>query len=360
MVRNRRLIFIVAVVTALFICLQTGVASAKSLSDIRKELNEKQEALEAGEEKEESLAEQVMELEGKLVELEASISENEEHLSVLEKELKKAEEKVETQNENLGGRLRNMYKNGTVGFIDVLLDSNSFSEFLTNLDLVEKIYSGDKEVLDELQDAYDEIDKKKKEVETLQAELNESKKLAEEEMSTVETQKEKIAASNEETAKMIDALEEESARMSAELAKKASSADSSTSVSDNGSGALGWPCRGTITSNYGPRICPYHGQEFHSGIDIATSYGTPLHAAESGTVILAGWNGGYGNCVVIDHGGSMTTLYGHCASVAVSYGQRVSRGQTIAYLGSTGNSTGPHVHFEVRRGGSTLNPFNFL
>ena len=128
-----------------------------------------------------------------------------------------------------------------------------------------------------------------------------------------------------------------------------------------GSGKFAWPCYGTITSYFGWRIHPIFGDyRYHSGMDIAVAAGTPVVAAESGTVILAQWYGGYGNCVVIDHGGGISTLYGHNNSLNVSVGQQVSKGQTIAAAGSTGDSTGPHCHFEVRVNGVVTEPLDYL
>ena len=120
-------------------------------------------------------------------------------------------------------------------------------------------------------------------------------------------------------------------------------------------GRMPWPCPGhkTITSNYGPRYCPFHGRETHSGIDIGAGTGTTIVAAAAGTVVLSGYYGGYGKCVIINHGKGVYTLYGHCSSLLVSKGAKVKEKQKIAKVGSTGNSTGPHLHFEVRKGGNS-------
>ena len=121
-----------------------------------------------------------------------------------------------------------------------------------------------------------------------------------------------------------------------------------------------WPVSGPITSPFGYRTHPIFGnQSFHSGVDIGASSGTSVAAAGSGTVISAGWNGGYGNCVIIDMGNGVSSLYGHLSSVYVSSGQTVSAGQSIGAVGSTGNSTGPHLHFEMRSYGTAVNPYNY-
>ncbi|HVM18916.1 MAG TPA: M23 family metallopeptidase, partial [Egibacteraceae bacterium] len=125
--------------------------------------------------------------------------------------------------------------------------------------------------------------------------------------------------------------------------------------------AMQWPANGPKTSDYGWRTHPIFGtRRFHAGIDIGSGYGAPIVAALGGTVIEAGSRGGYGNTIIVDHGGGLTTLYAHQSSFAVATGQQVSRGDTIGYVGSTGYSTGPHLHFEVRVNGATRNPMDYF
>ena len=359
--RNRKLVFIIAVMTVFALCIQTTVVCAESLSEIREKIEQKEAELEKGEKQEKSLASQVTELEKELGQLETAIAEGEARLVKLEKELAKAQKRLEIQNKNLNARLRNMYKSGSIGFLDVLLDSGSFSEFLTNLDLVKRIYSSDQDFMDELQEAHDEVEKKKNEVETLQAELKESKNTKENEKATVEAKKKEIAASNEETEKMIDELQADADALVAKIQSEKKATSSETSKYDGGEMAWPVPSCHTITSYFGYRIHPIYGySKLHTGLDIGASYGASIVAANSGTVIYAGWDGGSGTCVIIDHGGGITTLYGHNSSLSVSYGQQVSRGQHIANAGSTGNSTGPHCHFEVRVNGGYVDPLNYL
>lgn len=373
--RRKRLLILITVLMTLCVCIETSFVSAASLSEIRSQIKEKEAALKEGQSKESNLASQMLELEEKIVsmqnsidQLEIAISEGEAKLVTLEGELKEAEKKVEVQNDNLGNRLRNMYKNGSVGFVDVLLDSNSFSEFLTNLDMVEAIYASDKEVLTGLEEAYDEIDKKKKEVENLQAELKESKTVAEEEKSnlqeskaTVEKQKAEISASNSENEKMLEKLKADAEAMSQNAVDNGSSSSDSTYTG----GEMAWPVPSVGTSNitsiFGWRTHPIFGVgRGHMGVDIGASYGSKVVAANPGKVIYSGWYGGYGNCVQVDHGGGVVTLYGHNSRLAVSVGQKVSRGQTIAYIGSTGYSTGPHCHFEVMLNGKHVDPLDYI
>ena len=368
--RKSRFAMIVAILLMLTFTVETSLASAATLSQIRNNIKNKQQELNESRAKEKSLGDQVNSLEQQINskqsdidELEASISEAQAKLETLEEELAAAEEKVNTQNENLNARLRNMYKNGSVGFIDVLMDSGSFSEFLNNLSLVEKVYTSDQDVLEGLQKAYDEIDAKKKEIETLQAELSESKATMEEQKSSleadkasVEKKKSEIAADSAETQRELDKLEADAQALTSSIRNSGSSSSSSKY---NG-GIMAWPvpsCH-TVSSGYGGRIHPTTGKyKFHGGLDIPGSYGSAIVAANSGKVIWAGNRGdSYGNYVIIDHGGGVSTWYGHSSKVLVSTGQRVSRGQRIANVGSTGRSTGPHCHFEVRINGSRVNP----
>ena len=372
--RKSRFAMIVAILLMLTFAVETSLASAATLSQIRNNIKNKQQELNESRAKEKSLGDQVNSLEQQINskqsdidELEASISEAQAKLETLEEELAAAEEKVNTQNENLNARLRNMYKIGSVGFIDVLMDSGSFSEFLNNLSLVEKVYTSDQDVLEELQKAYDEIDAKKKEIETLQAELSESKATMEEQKSSleadkasVEKKKSEIAADSAETQRELDKLEADAQALTSSIRNSGSSSSSSKY---NG-GIMAWPvpsCH-TVSSGYGGRIHPTTGKyKFHGGLDIPGSYGSAIVAANSGKVIWAGNRGdSYGNYVIIDHGGGVSTLYGHSSKVLVSTGQSVSRGQRIANVGSTGRSTGPHCHFEVRINGSRVNPTPYV
>ena len=167
---------------------------------------------------------------------------------------------------------------------------------------------------------------------------------AEEEKRSSESEYQRMLAVSENIKAMIQSMEA-----------------ASSMPAGGGSGAFRWPCSGPITSYYGWRTHPiFQTKRYHSGIDIAVDTGTPIRAAASGTVIYSGWMGGYGYCVMISHGGGLVSLYGHNSSLAVGEGQRVSQGQVIAYAGSTGYSTGPHCHFEVRVHGEVTDPLNYL
>jgi murein DD-endopeptidase MepM/ murein hydrolase activator NlpD len=371
--KKKKFVIIVAVLTALFLCTETVLVDAASLSSIRKQIQEKKSQLSEQQEEASDLNDQVEALEkdinskqADIDKLESAITEAEAELDQLEADLEEAEKKVEEQNENLNARLRNMYKNGSVGFIDVLLNSGSFSEFLTNLSLVQKIYSSDKDVLESLQDAYDEIDAKKKEVEAAKEELTTSKSVAEEEKadlesdkSSLEKKKSEIAASTKETQKMLAKLEADAAALSSTIKNQGSS----SSTSKYTGGQMAWPAPSytRISSYFAGRIDPITGKKStHGGVDLASPYGSAVVAANPGTVIIAGYHSSYGNYIVIDHGGGVATLYGHCSKLLVSKGTKVSRGQRIANVGSTGRSTGNHLHFEVRLNGTRVDPLPYI
>ena len=360
---NKKLSLTISLLLILCLCFSTTCVYATPLSELQDQIEEKQDELKEGKKKEKDLSNKVNELEETIYELNDQIEVSEEQLKDLKKDLKEAQEKVDKQNEELGVRLRTMYKNGSVGFLDVLMNSSSFSEFLTNIDLVEKIYASDKDVLEDLQDAHDQIEKKKNKVEKLSKELKSSKQAAEDNMATVEAEKKKIAADNEKNAAMLDDLENEAAAEAARLAASAQSGGTSSSATSTyGGGVFAWPTPSSqkVSSGYGWRICPFHGREFHGAIDVAADGGAAIVAAADGKVISAGWNGGFGNSIKVDHGGGLVTMYNHCSGFAVSVGQTVTKGQTIAYVGTTGSSTGNHLDFRVFKDGVTQNPFSYL
>ena len=351
------------------------------LKDVQDEIEQKEEELEQGKREEKRLAEEIEELEvriseseNKLAELAVEIKETEGKIAKTEKDLAEAEAEVAEQNKNLNSRLRAMYKNGTVGFIDVLLSSGSVSEFIMNYEMVKEVYSSDKDVLEELQENYDLINQKKMELDGLKAGLVSQKQSQidlkaslEDDKTAVAKKKGVVSANNEELEDNIADLEAEAANIEALIQQ-----DAQASASGGGSGGetytegqFTWPVPGwtRVSSDYGWRVCPFHGNEFHTGIDIPAGYGEPVVAAASGTVISAAYQGGYGNAVLISHGGGIYTLYAHNSSLTVYAGQTVSKGQQVARIGSTGSSTGNHLHFEVRNGasyGSDVSPWGYL
>ncbi|MBQ6998934.1 MAG: peptidoglycan DD-metalloendopeptidase family protein [Clostridia bacterium] len=233
------------------------------------------------------------------------------------------------------------------------------------MDVMEQIADYDNTLLTELKENEQVIEAIKIEIENERAQV----------MSIMEqslAKKRQLAQKQAASQKILNDLAQTEKEITQEL-KKAKEAENAARneiarlVSGDGSRYVGgkflWPSTNSyrITSPYSMRVHPTLGvYKQHTGIDIGASYGTNVLAAADGTVIIAGWNNAYGNYVVINHGGGVTTLYGHNSSLTVSKGQKVSRGQVIAKVGSTGYSTGPHIHFEVQVNGSPVNPMSYL
>jgi murein DD-endopeptidase MepM/ murein hydrolase activator NlpD len=236
--------------------------------------------------------------------------------------------------------------------------------------LLAHVVSSDRDIVDQMRAARQDEQFEKENLADAASVAADRKKAAAEKLATLEKARtdqvrlkdaldERIAEVTSEVA----ALSREEATLSAlirarqlppEVADTPAAADKAPAAKVSSAGII-WPAQGTVTSGFG-----YRWGALHAGIDIANNQGTPVRAAKAGTVILAGWNGGYGNCIVIDHGGGFSTLYGHNVRLRVSEGQRVSQGDLIADMGSTGNSTGPHSHFETRVNGNPQDPTRYL
>lgn len=301
-------------------------------------------------------------------------------------EIVKMEAYLKTRQDVLNRRVRAIYMHGQLNYLEVILGANSFSDFANRVELLKRVIRSDYNLILEIQ-------KQKAAIEAKKAQLEEDKRQLDALAAEAEKTRQEIAKKKAEQQKVLDAAKSNKAAaaqmeqdLNAQLAsvrnliqqrlaaaeaarqaaqQQAASDDEGGGGSDDnyvqGTGAMGWPCSGPITSPFGYRTHPIFGTTiFHAGIDIGVDYGTPIHAADSGVVVYSGWISGYGNAVIIDHGGGISTLYGHNQSLAVSEGQSVSKGSVIAYAGSTGNSTGPHCHFEVDVNGSPVNPMGYL
>jgi murein DD-endopeptidase MepM/ murein hydrolase activator NlpD len=295
----------------------------------------------------------------KLKQAEAQLQDLEADLSYLE---------IEMSSKRLStiARLRHLQRQELDQWWALLLSSRDLNQFASRRHQVARIYENDRQLLGELKQKADTIEAKREKVaETKNEVILLNQKLA--------YQKANFEAEAEAQANIVSRLNSD--RVALELAEQRLAEDSrkiallilsKTQSPQNmilipGTGQMMYPTIGPISSTYGYRIHPILGYEkFHSGIDFAADYGTLIYAADSGTVIFAGWYGGYGNAVIVSHGNGITTLYGHTEEIYVAEGQAVQKGQPIAAVGSTGYSTGPHLHFEVRANGEPTDPAAFL
>ena len=263
----------------------------------------------------------------------------------------------------MGTRVRAFYEHGPVGYLDVLLESNDFRDFIARSYLISRVVEQDIAL-------YHQVAVERRQQEDVQASLvahteelsaaREQWALRSEETSRLAAERRqllnRVRVQRREQEAAIRELEAESLRIT-EIIRQATQRGGGPILTLRG-GALLRPLSGPISSGYGWRIHPIFGtREFHTGIDIAAPYGTPIQAAESGVVIYNGWMRGYGRLIILDHGNGLTTTYSHLSSSLVRVGDHLSRGATIAKVGSTGWSTGPHLFFEVRSEGHPVNPF---
>ena len=311
-------------------------------------------------------------------------------------ELDKALEKETTQTELLRSRIRAMEENSTYSYASFIFDSSSVTELLSRIGDVNDIMHYDKTLEEEYMAAREDVESIKKsyeearheqellqkELDTKQAELDAQVEAAYTMIADIETLSDDAQAEYdaiaEEEAKAEETLQEAIRKRAAEQAKynqnnnsnNGGGGNSGGSGGNSGGGSSGggsatslsnlqWPVPSCtlITSRFGYRVAPTTGAStYHGGLDIGAGMGASIVAAGAGDVIYAGANGGYGNCVMIDHGNGVVTVYAHMSSIGVSYGQYVTAGQYVGAVGSTGVSTGPHCHFEIRINGAQTDP----
>lgn len=353
--------------------------------------------------------EQINVVSDELANVSLQIENIEEDLRTTKKDLQAAEERIVAREKLLESRVRLMYTDGAVSYLDVLLTSTSFSDFLTRADSLKTIVDQDQHLLDEHKKDKQLVVDKKAELDVQYAEaksLYAQKKQRKSQLNEKEQEKQvllasydaKIEESEELTQEQEDVLMQIASKRSALLQEKnklreqqaaaaakakaaaaaraAAAAKAPTKVSTGssetsettysaGNGIFSKPVSGgRISSPFGRRTHPITGEvgKMHNGVDFAVPVGTSVHAASGGIVIMAEWYSGYGYTVIVDHGGGLWTLYGHLreGGFKVSKGDTVSKGDLIAESGNTGNSTGPHLHFEVRDNGTAVDPMNYL
>ena len=329
---------------------------------------------------------QMSEVSNDLLEVQNLLDTKEAELDKTTKELAQAKIDVKKQYEDMKLRIKFMYENGTMSYIQILLSSGSFSELLNKAEYIEQVSEYDRNMLQTYQDNRDKITR-------LEKDLKDQKEVLEQVKGDVEAKQTEMAGlisdkqteiegyesdiqNKEEAIKEYEAMiaEQDSTIKALEASVAAAKAkrtqmtvsDNSTNAADQphyGGGAFVWPAPSytRISDDYGYRTHPILGiQKFHSGVDMAAPSGSSILAAADGTVVAATYNATMGNYVMIDHGNGLYTIYMHASALYVSSGQSVSAGSTIAAVGSTGRSTGAHLHFSVRQNGNYVSPWNYL
>lgn len=331
----------------------------------------------------------------------AQLAQTEQQMAANQKVLDAEKKKLAEREVVFSKRIRDIYMHGQLNYLDVVLGAKDFNDFANRIELLRRVVSADMDLIASIKEQRDKIAavqqaleeeraqqvslqadaaKKKDEIAAHKQEQQAVLYQAEHDKATADEAYRELEASSSNIANLLReraaaraaaaaaaAQAQAQAEAAAAAAQQQASSGGGYSSDDyayqpvSGSGVLIWPVNGVITSDYGYRTHPIFGTTiYHSGIDIGVDEGTPVHAADAGVVVEADWISGYGYAVIIDHGNGLSTLYGHNSALAVSAGQSVSQGEVIAYAGSTGNSTGPHVHFEVRSNGDPVNPLSYL
>ena len=370
--------FLSAALVLVFAVLAAAPVLADELEEKQQQLNSVQQQIEAQQRKaelarrkEQSIAEQLRAIQQELDTAEDEYETVNDQLENTEQHIKanvelsnRLTKKLEVQTKTLHRRIRDIYKNGQVNYLDVLLGAKDFNDFVGRMDILKKILAYDNALIQGTKADRETLRKAKEQLEADRAKIVELRKLAAAKREQVAERRQErrgvlnAATYERETAERAYRELIETSRQIEQMIKRIQSGEKNIGGS---TGTMTWPAEGEITSPFGWRVHPIFGtQRLHTGIDIGADYGDAIRAADGGVVIHADWMGGYGNAVIIDHGNGISTLFAHNSQLLVDEGQTVAKGQTVARCGSTGYSTGPHLHFEVRQNGSPVNPLNYL
>lgn len=367
---------------------QEKAALEKALEDAKQTINELKESKGDVQEKVNDLNTQLMNissqitaLENRLAQKNQELTEKKDQIEDTKSQLEDAKKQEEQQYADMKVRIQFMYENAQESYFEALFSSESFSDFLNSAEYIIQIQEYDRKKLNEYQDTVDYIENVEKQLEEDYATLEEIKKEVEQEKASVEQEKASVAAlmKQRETELAgiegnIDSAQSDADYYAAEIKaqeeiiaeiKRIEAEKAAAGKQDNPytGGVFTWPCSSStrVTSDYGTRVSPMGGASSnHKGIDIGASGGAAIVAAADGTVTTAAYSSAAGNYVMIDHGGGLYTVYMHASALLVSPGQTVSAGQTIAQVGSTGISTGNHLHFGVSLNGSYVSPWSYL
>lgn len=345
----------------------------KKQQDINKQIDSAQNKVNAEKQKESAITTQINKLEknmkntqSEINTLDARISSLNGNIKETEDEVKKIEEDMVEQKEILSERLVFIYEQGDISYLEVLLSADDLKDFLTRYDMLQSIVNQDREMIEDLHEKNRQVVLQKNNLEIQKRELESARTKHNDEKQILLAQKDdkrKILNSVSRQRKQREQMVRDLENTSNELEQAIRRIQSGGKGELTGTGIYTWPTPGYkhITCPFGQRIHPIlKVRKLHTGIDIGAPSGAKIVAADSGTVIRSTYNGAYGNVVVIDHGNGMSTLYAHQSRRLVKDGDIVNKGDTIGKVGSTGWSTGPHLHFEVRVNGTPVNPIGYV
>jgi len=279
--------------------------------------------------------------------------------------LDKATSKFERQQVTAGSRMRAIFKHRQTNLWEALLTAPDLVAFMTRYQFFKHVTKQDAQILFELDRQMAEITHQKRKydeqvqtISSITATISNQKAVIEEDREEQSSFVSKLRTERAAYEQAAEQLERDSRQIETMIRRMLASRKKTPRM---GTGRFLMPVSGSLNSNFGPRLHPIHKVvKPHRGVDFGAPHGTPIRAAEGGVVLYVGWYGGYGKIVMIDHGGDLVTLYAHTSRYVVETGAKIARGQVIAYIGSTGLSTGPHLHFEVRRNGTPVNPIGYL
>lgn len=305
---------------------------------------------------------------GQLSRAQYQIQRNESKIGYLQGTLQEAKTRMETKSAVFTKRINEIYRTGGVNFFGLLLTSDTLADFISRSYFFEKIMGRDMDIVNQIIQEHTKIKQNKNELEGLTTEIKKLARTIQGKKTYIENlaeEKQKVYKSLEqrkkEYEKNVAELEQSSREIEQWIKKIIAERQAKGLAVPHGTGTFIWPLYGRITSTFGYRRSPIWGMgNMHTGLDIATSYGTPIRAADGGEVIYSGWWRGYGKMVIIDHGKGISTLYGHMSRIYAQKDQKIGKGQIVGLVGSTGWSTGPHLHFEVRKQGTPQNPIRWL
>jgi len=343
------------------------------LQDVGQKINAQQSKLNSAKKQENTIMGQIQSIEKNIIQKENEIKTLEDkieylqtNIAVTEENIELAEADLQEKNQQLSDRLVYIYEKGDLTYLEVLLSATDLKDFLTRYDLLNMIVEQDIALIESINQQKKTLELNKSELEVQKNELlyaQDSEKSKREELSDQKQDKKKILTSVQQEKAQYEKALKELEQTSKELETLIRRIQAGTSGEQQGTGVFTWPAPGysTITSPYGMRYHPIlKYNKKHTGVDIGAPSGADIVAADSGTVIQTGWMGGYGQVVVIDHGGGISTLYAHMSTIIAANGASVTKGETIGKVGSTGWSTGPHLHFEVRINGVDTNPMSYI